>query len=311
MNKFRKLAASIAAITTALSLSVGTLAVTANEVEKSIDVKPAYTLAEKRFIDFYSKKGEEKAAKFLVDNGIELTEAKRMVDMYIEGKQLRAEQENKILTTKGKNRTEELPEYYSSTRLSGQPHYGVIAYSDNTAYTYYPYFSIGYSAYYQNFSFPLNIKYWKNNITQYSIGTSNPIELSYKIQTAAEPAVLFDIPFSVGSWATKESDFYSHSTFSNPNYPGKFEYETYVRGDINHDGWVDSLDYSFIFEYNIQTKTEYDLRDQYSSNSHAPTANVARLINKLAADMDRNGAIELNDLIMISQAANRDDLPNI
>jgi hypothetical protein len=38
---------------------------------------------------------------------------------------------------------------------------------------------------------------------------------------------------------------------------------------------------------------------------------VARLINKLAADMDRNGAIELNDLIMISQAANRDDLPNI
>ena len=111
MKKFRKLAASIAAITTALSLSVGTLAVTANEVKKAIETKPAYTLAEKQFIDSYSKKGEEKAAKFLVDNGIELTEAKRMVDMYIEGKQLRAERENKILTTKGKNRTEELPEY--------------------------------------------------------------------------------------------------------------------------------------------------------------------------------------------------------
>ena len=309
MNKFRKLAASIAAITTALSLSVGTLAVTANEAKKAIDAKPAYTLAEKQFIDSYSKKGVEKAAKYLVDNGIELTEAKRMVDMYIEGKQLRAEQENMKLSTKGKNRTEELPEYYSSTRLSGQPHYGVIISNGNIASTYYPYFNLTYNTNYHNISFPLDVRNRSTGVTKYYVGSSNPIGMSYCITTSSSPEAKFEFPFGVGVCASSESDLYSNFAFDNNSKP--FQYETYVRGDTNHDGWVDSLDYSFIFEYNILNVTEADLRSDYSNNSYAPTAYIARLVNELACDLDGNGAIELNDLIMISQPANRDDLPNI
>jgi uncharacterized membrane protein len=311
MKKFRKLAASVAAITTALSLSVGTLAVTANEVKKAIDTKAEYTLAEKQFIDSYSKKGEEKAAKFLVDNGIELTEAKRMVDMYIEGKQLRDEQDSVKASKKG---SKSYSKYYSETHLSGQQHYGVIVYKGYATGTYSPYFNIGYNTGYHNMSFPLYIKYWAPNYAVNYVGTNNPIGMSFNFTPSESPEAFLDFEFGIGSSATSEYDVYNAFSFSNTNYSDLFEYETYIQGDINHDGWVNSIDYSYIFEYNVLQADEGDLESYYSdnnSNVKAPVPAIAHLINVLASDLDKDGGVGVSDLVMISQPAYRDDLPNI
>ena len=57
MKKFKKIAASVAALVTATAMSVGTLAVTANEVTKDLASKKSYTVAEEQFIAEYEDTG--------------------------------------------------------------------------------------------------------------------------------------------------------------------------------------------------------------------------------------------------------------
>ena len=78
MKKFRKLFASITALTTAFSISIGTLAVTANGAKKAIDVKSAYNLKD------HSSKIENKISTELTEKIKEENEETYPVVIWLE-----------------------------------------------------------------------------------------------------------------------------------------------------------------------------------------------------------------------------------
>ena len=122
MKNLKKLAASLAAFTTALSLSVGTLSVTANEIKKDIDK----TFAEKAFVATFKDAKYKDAAKYLVDNGISLDDAKDIMTLYIEGDK-EERPIKKVSSVKGAANTSTPPKpFYAKNYISDQQHYGVI-----------------------------------------------------------------------------------------------------------------------------------------------------------------------------------------
>jgi hypothetical protein len=120
--------------------------------------------------------------------------------------------------------------------------------------------------------------------------------------TPTDPIALFDLPFTVNSTTTNELAVKNSFTFSFSSTSTPCEYYTYVKGDVNHDGKVNSIDYSMIFAINIGTKSEYDLPDTYTGVS----SSVALRINRMAGDIDKNGHIELADFNWISNHFNWD-----
>jgi len=316
MNKFRKLAASIAALTTALSLSVGTLAVTANEVKKAIDTKPAYTLAEKQFIDSYKNSGYDDIAAFLIDNDFSVSDAQNTMKLYVEGKRMESELSNKKSFKSGIKSSGNVPKFYSETNMSGKQHYGVVIMNNGSANVRKTILDLDYDSDWAGITSSLSTRPLHSNITVDVDVDEDETEANFEcripsLSSSNTPAGVFEFPFTLNMTSTgtpsgtfTESNLYSTFDLTRSYikyYSGSpnttFDFETYVQGDINHDGRVDGLDVSFMVEYNQGKKTLNDLHTNYIGVS----ANVAKIINTLAADMDHNGSVDLQDLILITR----------
>lgn len=295
MKKFRKLAASIAAITTALSLSVGTLAVTANEAKKAVDADSKYTLAEKQVIATYEKKGVSDVARYLLDNDFTVSDTQKILELYIDGKNKRAQN-----TTKEKlqnpERSSTTP-FYSTTNKSKNPHFGVVIADNGITNTGMDYLGIGYTNV-VSLSASLSVNNY-TYFTNFSASGYTDKVLHGMVSgttTTGVPIAVCDFPFSVVSNTTNEYAIYDQFSF-NPHadeqsYTGtSYIYHTYVQGDFNHDGLVDTIDLSFIIDYNMSGGTT-PIPDSYESFN----SNIARVINTLAADADRNGDIGPTDI---------------
>ena len=300
MNKFRKLAASIAAITTALSLSVGTLAVTANEVNKAIDTKPAYTLAKKQLIETYEKKGVADVTRFLLDNNFSLSETQNITELYIDGKNKRMQNESKTGNVRS------TPDFYSTTNLSKKEHRGVVFIHNASP---------------QNKHFDLSLRYnsaWSTIATSTQPDLLQDLENGYSLDFSSSPisfvgnadfssfqstpVALFDFPFTVTTNSATEKIIRDKLRFTT-YYPTAYcTFYTYVMGDVNHDGLVNTIDLSMIIEITLESMTEYDLPDTY--NNIDPS--IALRINRLAGDMNDDGVINTNDLNIIANPAYRD-----
>ena len=124
-------------------------------------------------------------------------------------------------------------------------------------------------------------------------------------KTTETPSGVVEIPFSVtmtegnqGNEGYSEGTLYHKFTFTRAssvpiNGDSTFRFETYVSGDVNHDGIVNSQDVTLLTRYNTQEIT--DLSHSYTDRSNE----VASIINNLAADADRNGEIGIADVLWI------------
>lgn len=298
MKKFKKIAASVAALATAAVMSVGTLSAGAFELEK--------TAAKEKFISDYEDMGVGDAAKFLVDNGFELSQAEYMMDLYIEGLELRATEISESSAKRAIQRANNAPDFYSSSNLSGNQHYGLVVFNGTSTGAFNLNLGVNFNSAYSVVSTSPTMKFW-NSTTSFNPSVSGNFASMYDqngVSVSSIPEAMFDFTFGVGASATSEASMASGFSILDSNNPDVYEIYTYVQGDINHDGLVNVLDYLFIFEYNMNNATLDDLRTEYSNST--PSAGVAKLVNSLAADVDKDGQISLSDLTWISNVNNRD-----
>lgn len=301
MKKFRKLAASIAAITTALSLSVGTLAVTANEVKKAIDAKPSYTLAEKQFVESYKNTEYLDAAELLIDNDISLAESENIMKEYIKYKEKKAERKAADAKIVG---TRTLPNFYHSAHLSNNQHYGVVISDTGNVHDN----NIGFYVWHTTNKFklinPVNIRPLHTGVSLSGYYSSVKVfhmtgSLNLSLTNGACTGIC-DFPFEVCSTYTNEEDLHTISHFDDEynDTTAEFRYETYVRGDVNHDGIVNEYDIGWLVDYNLGQNPS--LNGDYGQGYVDMTSDYAILINALAADADRDGSIGLSDLTWVN-----------
>ena len=303
MNKFRKLAASIAAITTALSLSVGTLAVTANEAKKAIDADSSYTLAKEQFIDNYENTDYLEVAEYLMKNDVSLSTAEDIMKSYIQYKE---EQKNK----KEPSGTRTLASFYNNSVLSNNQHYGVIISNTGNVYDNSIDFWFIHSSDQLGCSNSINVTPCCSgvNLQGTNINWINHIINIYgaiNISSGNSHTGICDFPYNVYTTNTNECDLYytlnNGFSVSGNDTSATFRYEAYVRGDIDHNGIVNNNDLGKIIEYNLGHGLEYET--EYAGMSEDEpmiNADVARIVERLAADADRDGVLGLGDVTWIS-----------
>lgn len=314
MKNLKKLAASIAALATAISLSIGALAVTANEIKKDINK----TFAEKAFVASFTNEEYNEVAKYLIDNGVKLSDAQLIMSHYVNANK----NKNPNLRAANSNTYTAPYEFYNTSYASKCQHYGVIM-ADTGKLN-----NLGID-FYLEFNNPIiNFSEYKKIKTYNAPNQSNVLTSSY-IDSIAEqgtgednclyvtgnvvrnlpqnkPTEICDFPFNVVSSSSNESYLHSMIRFEAcklvyTTYPAtkiiypQYKYETYIAGDINHNGIVDDDDLDWIVKYNIGNKRPI------KTNYIGMTPEKAYIINSLAADADHNGMLDLSDVTMIAK----------
>ena len=293
MIRFKKIAASVAALATALSLSVGTLAVTANEIKKDINK----TFAEKAFVNSFYDDDCSTVAKYLLKSGISLDEAKKIMELYVEGE----EEERAAKKVSGTKGTGNVTEFYSTTKLSYCKHYAVII-SDTGR------------IHHNNLNFLVNgddSTVTMNNATglrSLNVGTSLssvPVPYTpciYNIYGDVNmtspmnmPASICDFSFNILSDNITEKDVHdvieldAYIQGDSGSLP-QYSIETYAIGDFDHNGRVDVRDLRSLA--NHVSGIANSIPNTYSDIDSA----TAEKVNLLSVDMDRNNRLNSNDV---------------
>ena len=296
MNVLKKFAVSLTALTTLATLGIGSFSVSANGLTTAT--------AEDKFIASYKNADEIKAANYYLENGLSVEEAKKMMDLYQEGARQIAASKNSMA------RTVNVPvNFYSATNLSNNQHYGIII-ADNGEANVEATLRIGYD----NELISPNTNgadVLGSNFDMYSatLIQNTVVKITGMLSDSTEngkPAGVCDIPLNIISNSfTSEVALYNSLTLtvsecdSMDGSNTTFRLETYVNGDVNHDGKVDSTDVTYLTDYNTGAKTIEDiLNDSEYTDTHE---NISDIVNKRAMDADKNGEIAFADLVMISK----------
>lgn len=296
MNVLKKFAVSLTALTTLGTLGIGSFSVSANGL----------TTAEDKFIASYKNADEIKAANYYLENGLSVEEAQELMDTYIDGKEK--------LEAKNNPKSRAIPtgvNFYSDTNLSDNQHYGVVIANNGSACSTVT-LTLGYQPSWVGFNSSLSQRMLddSSNFSFTHIANRNLISVGGTYvgnETSEIPSAVFEVPFNVVmteesnvSEAYSEGTLYHKFAFTRASSTpivgdSTFCFETYVRGDVNHDGIVDSLDVYYLTEYNLHNIT--DLSFTYTDKNN----NIANIINNLAADTDKDGYIGVPDLTWIQK----------
>lgn len=301
MKNFKKFAASLAAFTTALSLSVGALSVSANEIRKDIDK----TFAEKAFVNSFHDDDCSTVAKYLLKSGISLDEVKAVMQLYVEGEKEEENEAKKMRKASGTKGASNKPDFYSTTKLSCCNHYGVVLSdkgnvhinnidyylsSDNSIVDLKKVSGI------RKLNAGVDLKMFPLPADQYVIFAFGNVNISLP---RTKPACIFDFPLEIKSTEnTSEYDVHDNVTLdvdkNGSNTSENYRFETYVTGDFDHNGRVDVRDLRRVANYisgiNNSILTDYNDID----------ANTAEKVNLLSADMDRNNTIDADDVTKLT-----------
>lgn len=286
----RTLAATIAAITTAASF--GTLYnASANEYFMSDE--------EIQYMNSFSEDIEKDIVKYLFENGCSMDEAESMMTRYMNGKAI---SESKKMARAVSN-----PYYYNSTKLAPVDHFIALIVTDptqgedtltvnitgnpaNVSSMNYRFLCLSYSD-----SATLTGSYKVVNANKWrQSSTYNDIQPLTSYTTAA-PLSRYYIK-AEGSTNTEAQLYNAVSMTYNAMENSDFilAYETYARGDVNHDGTVDDEDLSKLMEYLVdKTALNFIYRD--GSNHYSFVTNV------LAADTNLDGAVGIADQLTLNK----------
>ena len=318
MKNLKKLAASLAAFTTALSLSVGTLAVTANEIQKAIDAKPAYTKAENKFVTSFNNNAKyTEISKYLIDSGASLEDAELIMDMYISADKETSAKKNWINVKGANSAGNDAPQpFYNKNNLSKNQHYGVIISNSGTVHKYGINFDL---TYYENNKISLksttainnlyngvclNPRYYDSNHSNLEVVFSAMGNININLDPT-KPAGICDFPFKVISRNLNEKSIRELLKFyvDPKNLTSNYRFETYVQGDCNHDGIVDAKDLQMLIDYNLghQLDPISYVSMELNGINYTIDDNSAAIVNNLASDADRNGVLDIADVTWIAK----------
>ncbi len=309
MNVLKKFAVSLTALTTLATLGIGSFSVSANEpANANMNLLADTATEEEAFIASYTKADEKLAANYYIENGLSLADAKNMMDVYQEGSR-----EIAAASTKKSRAISTGTNFYNTSYLSSNQHYGVAIANNGSACTDVS-LRVGYNPSWISFNSSLNQRMINDNsnfsftlLTAYNFLSAGGIYVGD--ETTVTPSAVFEVPFNVvmtqgnqGSETYSEGTLYHQFTFSRISSSpiagdSTFCYETYVNGDVNHDGRVTAADVNYLTQYNLQEITLDELAFTYTDKSE----NIANIVNKLAMDTDKDGDVGIADLIIIEK----------
>jgi len=301
MNVLKKFAVSLTALTTLATLGIGSFSVSANELT-----------AKEKFIASFSTEAEMKAAKLFVENSTSLSEAESMMNVYLDGKSKIANSK-KSRSTDNDGPFDTYTNFYSATNLSSRQHYGVVI-ANNGLATVSTRLQLNYNPSWIGFNSNLNTRTLNSGATFTVSPDDDADENYYSISgylsattSSAVPVAVLDMPFNVLMTDAGTNESFSEGTLRHKfafsrqycqvigNTDTTFTYETYVAGDVNHDGIIDSVDSAYITDYYLGSIT--NLSFTYTDKNY----NVAKIVNDLAIDADRDGTFGLADVIYINK----------
>lgn len=311
MKKFRTLSAIFAAMV--LAGSIG--AVSAAEENSNVEDISIKTAEEKAFIESFENQDLEQIASFYIDGGLSIEESSSLMDVYMEGLAEIAESSVTGRTRSGGTVTDgpyyTNTNFYSGTKLSANQHRGIVIADNasanttvNLALTFDP----------QWVTIDNNDIFDKDNINgNLRINFTpalNMVSMSGNFFSniySNVPAGVLTLPFDVVSVPPSNDDAYCEATLyhkftfsrlsSNPStVDTTFSFETYVLGDVNHDGRVSAADCTYLS--NLLSHKITNLSFIYTDKS----ANKAKIVNDLAQDANRDGKVDVTDISCISIA---------
>lgn len=309
MNILKKFAVSLTALTTLATLSIGSFSVSANELTKvNTNLLSDTATAEDKFVASYKKADEQLAANYYLENGISLEDAKTMMDIYQEGALQIAASNNSIARSYSTGAN-----FYNTSYLSQNQHYGVVIANNGSACTGIS-LNLNYEPNWIGFNSSLGANVLDNtsNITSTLISSLNLVTIGGTYignKTTETPAGVVEIPFNVvmtegnhGNESYSEGTLYHKFTFerasSNPIMgDSTFCYETYVNGDVNHDGRVNSIDANYLTQYNLGEITLDNVAFTYTDKS----SEIAKIVNDRAMDANKDGYVGIADITRINE----------
>lgn len=306
MRKFKTVTALCVAFATMVSAN-SSLTASAATVDPELAQREA-------FVAEYSNEDDQNMAQYCLDNGLTVEEARNFMNSYIS---IKAEKSNSQISNKkrlkaGKNGTANEREntgksYYNGNKASKNQHEAIVIVKNGSG-TYSTGLTLSYTPEWINVADPVPFEVFngyknlqiKNNNNSISINGYLPAKTTEEI-----PLGVVQIPFNVTEPNTPGHEKYAETTIYSKfdfkrnynmailNTDSVYGYETYVKGDVNHDGQVDEKDRDYLIKYNVNGGIVP--RFHYTNQSDE----IADIITPLAMDFNCDGVIDMTDAIWV------------
>ena len=298
----KKAIAGISALAMTVAMSATTIPAFASEYE-AIDAQ--------EYVNSFENPETREVAQFYLDNGISGDELKDMMSTYEEGLALlnseqidesgialtSASDSTTVVLGKGKN-------YYNGTRMANSNHYAVIT-NDRPKANVVGNFIVSTSnaVSYDIATHPHTLQSGYENLGFSTSKNQQQLIIAGTLESDSESVeAIVTFPFTAGT-ATSEaklrSGFTLSSNFNSMNgVDGSYSMNTYALGDLDHNGIVDSADYTLAsrFLVSLINKIDFNYKDVGPG--------VASAIFILAFDVNMDGQIDLSDAVGINKIIN-------
>ena len=293
-----KLTASISAVAMLSSLSVVSAPAFAAEYEaiQAEEYISAFENAEEKV---------QKVARYFVENADSLDEAKAMMDIYLDGLALIESRKNdnggiNLASTALDMKSS----YYNATKCTSSPHYAVIV-GQNAASNATTVLRLSTNSSIVQYDLEQHPYDYENPnliFTAFSLGSTKDYLQITLIGTLGgvagaeeEPAAALKFPFTVISPSTSTEaticnamQFTVVNSTSSNNLDCVFNLYTASLGDIDHNGIIDSADFSYIGDCCVGM-----IDTTFSYADVGPQ--VASVVNDFAFDTNQDGVVNLLD----------------
>lgn len=296
----KKAIAGISALAMTAAMSATTIPAFASEYE-AIDAQ--------EYVNSFENPETREVAQFYLDNGISGDELKDMMSTYEEGLALlSSEDESGIaLTSANSSPTVSLGNggnYYNGTRMANSNHYAVITNDRPQAQVVGNFIvSTSNAVSYDIATHPHTLQSGYESLIVRASNNQQYLTITGTLASDSESVeAIVTFPFTAGiatSEAKLRSGFTLSSNFNSMNdVDGSYSMNTYALGDLDHNGIVDSADYTLASRFLVS------LINKVTFNYKDVGPGVASAIFILAFDVNMDGQIDLSDAVGINKIIN-------
>lgn len=298
----KKAIAGISALAMTVAMSATTIPAFASEYE-AIDAQ--------EYVNSFENPETREVAQFYLDNGISGDELKDMMSTYEEGLALlnseQIDESGIALTSASDSTTVVLGKggnYYNGTRMANSNHYAVITNDRPQAEAVGNFIvSTSNAVSYDMAAHPYTLQSGYESLIVRASSNLQYLTITGTLASDSKSVeAIVTLPFTAGT-ATSEAKLHSGFTLSS-NFTslndddGSYSLNTYALGDLDHNGIVDSADYTLAsrFLVSLINKIDFNYKDVGPG--------VASAIFILAFDVNMDGQIDLSDAVGINKIIN-------
>lgn len=298
----KKAIAGISALAMTAAMSATTIPAFASEYE-AIDAQ--------EYVNSFENPETREVAQFYLDNGISGDELKDMMSTYEEGLALLSSEQTDesgiALTSANSGTTVSLGNggnYYNGTRMANSKHYAVITNDRPKAHVVGNFIvSTSNAVSYDIATHPYTLQSGYENLGFSTSKNQQQLIIAGTLESDSESVeAIVTLPFTAGiatSEAKLRSGFTLSSNFNSMNgVDGSYSMNTYALGDLDHNGIVDSADYTLASRFLVS------LINKVTFNYKDVGPGVAAAIFILAFDVNMDGQIDLSDAVGINKIIN-------